>query len=935
MSNDNGTGVKKVHKLITRFGRGLTTPLFTALALVLAVPAFAQVPGREKEPPKSFSLNDNSQERVDRKVLPKLDTLRLMAEDLARDKNPKHPGPIRFAVSTRVSYTLNNAGTWQTLSDGRLWRLRIQSPGAKNLSLAITRFEIPDGVKLWVYDSAHKTAEGPYSARNRNQRGSLWTPTIEGEEIVVEIFVPGGVAQPVIEISRVNQGYRGLGKTGLFGGNEGTCENDVVCALGDPWRNQIRAVAVYTINNDFGMGGCTGTLLNDVPGDGRAFFLSANHCLENNGDPATVVLVWNFQSATCGTHGPGSLADQQTGGATLRANNAASDFLLFELNSIPDPSFNVFHAGWDATGNLPPSTVGIHHPAVDVKAISTSNTAPRPADWTGTGDGGVLDAAGNHLRIDWTSGVTEGGSSGSCIFETTNGRCIGQLHGGPSSCTATAANLHDYYGMLSVSWTGGGTDATRLSNWLDPGNTGIVAIDGDPHITTANGEHYDFQGAGEFVSLRDPDGLEIQVRQGPVATTFNPGADPHDGIAVGVSLNTAVAARVGNHRVTYEPNLSGVPDPSGLQLRVDGVLMTPGPLGIDLGGGGRIVRTSAPSGLEIDFPDGRVLLVTPSWWASQSRWYLNVDLAPLRAMNGTSSPGKRRFPQGGIAGVIPQGSWLPALPDGSSMGPMPQALHQRYLDLYQRFGEAWRVTDSTSLFDYGPGTSTATFTMRNWPSENGPWVVPGMTPVTPTTDAVARQACRAVRDVNAHRNCVFDVRVTGNIGFATTYVLTQQVLTGSANPPTPTSQAGRLAAYLDLGAGIPSGTFSSAYNTGISFNAGLEYMIGSHVSAEGIFGYHHFPGPSATHANLYQFSVNAKVYLTSPPSRIRPFLNGGVGVYKFSPGSSDVGANVGGGVLYEITPRLGLQGSYSFHSVNTPGFATRFSTVQGGVRLVL
>ncbi len=60
----------------------------------------------------------------------------------------------------------------------------------------------------------------------------------------------------------------------------------------------------------------------------------------------------------------------------------------------------------------------------------------------------------------------------------------------------------------------------------------------------------------------------LSTRQAPIATTFNPGPDPHDGLATCVSLNTAVAARVGKHRVTYQPNLSGEPDPSGLQLRV-------------------------------------------------------------------------------------------------------------------------------------------------------------------------------------------------------------------------------------------------------------------------------------------------------------------------------------------------------------------------------
>jgi hypothetical protein len=32
----------------------------------------------------------------------------------------------------------------------------------------------------------------------------------------------------------------------------------------------------------------------------------------------------------------------------------------------------------------------------------------------------------------------------------------------------------DMYGRFDDSWTGGGTDATRLSNWLDPANTGIT-----------------------------------------------------------------------------------------------------------------------------------------------------------------------------------------------------------------------------------------------------------------------------------------------------------------------------------------------------------------------------------------------------------------------------------------------------------------------------
>ena len=745
--------------------------LLVTIAVVLApvLPAA----GKMYEEPRSFKLQDKSQEQLDRKVLPKIDAERLQAEDRVNTKNSRQPGPVRFAVAADVNYAATDSGTWQTLPDGRLWRLRIQTPGAKSMNLGITRFEVAAGVKLWVYDPKQQHVEGPYTARHRSQQGSLWTPIIEGEEIIVEVFVPTGAPEPVIVVGKVNQGYRGL-KMGLAG-TEGTCNIDEICPQGVPWANQIRALGVYTISGSLV---CTGNLVNNTAHDFRPYVLSANHCTVSAANAASIVFYWNFQSATCGTHGPGSLAENQTG-ATYHASYAPSDFVLFELNTTPDPTYNVFWSGWDATGTTPPSTVGIHHPRGDVKAISLSNTAPETTAYYSD----VVDPAGNHWRAVWDAGVTEGGSSGSCLFNTSNHRCIGQLHGGPSGCGETPANMHDFYGRLSMSWTGGGTSATRLKDWLDPGSTGALGMDGDPHITTANGVNYDFQGAGEFVALRDADGLEIQTRQAPIATNSFVPTDGHDGLATCVSLNTAVAARVGKRRVTYQPDLSGVPDPSGLQLRIDGALTTLGAAGIDLGAGGRLVKTKDTGGLEIDFNDGSTLFVTPGWWPSQSKWYLNVDLSRAPAadgMSGTSSQARfGTLGTGGIMGAIAPGSWLPALPDGSSMGPMPGPVHERYLDLYKKFAEAWRVNDKTSLFDYAPGTSTANYTMRAWPLENPPCVLPETKPVEPASRAVAERACRPITAKNAHANCVFDVMVTGNTGFARTYQLSQRVVSGS------------------------------------------------------------------------------------------------------------------------------------------------------------
>ena len=383
------------------------------------------------------------------------------------------------------------------------------------------------------------------------------------------------------------------------------------------------------------------------------------------------------------------------------------------------------------------------------------------------GSGGGSEANFNtNSTIDVETSITDG---------TTNApTCTNQ------SFTAETNNLNlaDVTGSSSLvccSYPGSPRIEFMETN-ASPAHTatcGPTKIEGDPHITTADGAHYDFQAAGEFISLRDADGSEIQTRQTPIATS-GPGTDSHDGLSTCVSLNSAVAARVGDHRVTYEPNLSGVPDPSGLQLRIDGALTTLGSSGINLAGGGHVAQLVAGI-LQVDFPDGKTLFVTPQYWSTYSKWYLNVDVSNAGLISSDGGGAQLR----GIAGPIPEGSWLPALPSGASMGAMPSSLPQRYSDLYHKFAEAWRVTQKDSLFDYAKGTSTETFTNKSWPSEQAPCVVPETKPLEPIGLEVAQAACRRVADPERREDCIFDVHVTGNIDFAKTYLTTQRILKDS------------------------------------------------------------------------------------------------------------------------------------------------------------
>jgi hypothetical protein len=144
---------------------------------------------------------------------------------------------------------------------------------------------------------------------------------------------------------------------------------------------------------------------------------------------------------------------------------------------------------------------------------------------------------------------------------------------------------------------------------------------------------------------------------------------------------------------------------------------------------------------------------------------------------------------------------------------MPGALHDRYLDLYQKFANAWRVTDKTSLFDYAPGASTATFTMRDWPLEQPPCVLPETKPVRPVSRLVAEQACQLITAENMHQNCVFDVMVTGNPGFAKTYAVSQHIQAGPTTTttvydhrdPTEVEEPVRFTATVQAGNGVPIG----------------------------------------------------------------------------------------------------------------------------------
>jgi hypothetical protein len=422
--------------------------------------------------PRSALPGVQSIDRIERHEMPSVEVDALIAEDAERENSGRPVAP-RFAKTIQVEYTLDNSGSWETLDNGsRLWRLRVSSPGALSLNLGLGRFDLPKDAAFWVHAPDGSAVQGPYTAQNRNALGGLWTAVVLGEELVAELHLPKGVRANV-EITSVNHGYRFFSESNAFeAAKSGDCNINVVCPQGDPWRDQINSVAMITI---LGTYACTGQMLNNTAENEIPYLLTAQHCIERDFWAPSVVAYWNFQSPTCPEGAGGSLSQNQSGSTWIASSEygVGSDFTLVELDYLPDPSYNVFYSGWDARFLIPDSTTTIHHPSADEKSISSDNDPPTITSLGGSSYPGD----GKYFRISaWDEGTTEPGSSGGCLFDDSTKRCVGTLSGGFASCATP--DQPDWYGRLFSQWFGDGTPETRLSDWLDPLNTGSKFMDG-------------------------------------------------------------------------------------------------------------------------------------------------------------------------------------------------------------------------------------------------------------------------------------------------------------------------------------------------------------------------------------------------------------------------------------------------------------------------
>lgn len=421
-----------------------------------------------------FSQYDNE---IVYETMPAIDVQALLSEDEHLfNQNIK---VLRFGYDHYVSLKPDNSGTWHTLDNGdMIWRLGISSPGAVSINLSFMNMNLPEGCKLYVYNEAKNEHHGGFTQEHITADDKmLGTELLYGDKVIVEMFVPQNALNTVsLEIWRVTHAYKDMRESFLRAfGASGACENNARCPAYAAWDDQIRSGICLVNGGEF----CSAALINNTCNNGIPYVLTANHC----GASGFGSWVFRFNWEAPGCPNPGSSpASNSISGAVQRAAYGGSDMNLLQMNSTPPAGYNVYYAGWDRNNTAPVNPFGIHHPSGDIKKFSQS---------TGTGISQTGIDLGNGPATcwqtpTWTDGVTEGGSSGSPLFNQS-GLIVGQLYGGPSNCGCenNAGCGYDYYGKFFTSWTGGGTNSTRLSNWLDGCATGATTLVGyDPNAPT-------------------------------------------------------------------------------------------------------------------------------------------------------------------------------------------------------------------------------------------------------------------------------------------------------------------------------------------------------------------------------------------------------------------------------------------------------------------
>ncbi len=409
----------------------------------------------EQGTPESFFDETKSSVVIPESILDSVYVTQYLEED------SKKGIPNRYGIVRSLSVDIMEEGVESQSGNYTVWRYRIKCPDAVSMGINFESFDVPEGASVYVYTSDKQKIKGAFTTSNNKENSFLSISEIQGNDIVVEYDLPTGLEyKGDLQIGSVTLAYKSLSESARSW-------IEINCPEASDWQKQKHAVCLMSFQDDWYIYSCTGALVNNVNEDETPYFLTANHCISTSSMAKTLITYFNYENSECG--GDDASLDQSLSGASLVAENDASDFTLLLLSEYPPTEYEPYYAGWNASDDAPETGTSIHHPEGEYKCIAFDYDAPESYAYRVMWDDNNITDANTHWEVFYDEGTDESGSSGGPLFDQ-NKRIIGQLHGGDDTSSL--------FGKFSVSWDHSSTSSKQLKSWLDPDNTGTERLDG-------------------------------------------------------------------------------------------------------------------------------------------------------------------------------------------------------------------------------------------------------------------------------------------------------------------------------------------------------------------------------------------------------------------------------------------------------------------------
>lgn len=470
--------MNKIFKSILQIG----IMTLTAATAVLSVSAQVSFGGE----PLSFSTKGETIDAFDNtatiRLFPDFNPEDLIAKSNWRSQRDGKPAQIGQVIPVNIDFA-STADLLSSYNGINSYRLKLKLEGAKAVILYYDDFKIPEGGKLYIYTPDHESVLGAYTSSTHTRSGSFATEPILGSELIMEYEAPQNGAMPTIKIDGVGYIFNKIGGRPVTDEHYGigeddsdaSCEININCPEGADWQTEKNGIVQMIMRDGYYLAMCSGNLLNNTNQDFTPLILSAGHCASltenfevSQSDLNQWIFTFHYEKRGCSNGSLATLRGNSIVGATKKAFlpiKGKSDGLLLQLNDQIPLRYRVYYNGWDNSSKRPSSGAGIHHPAGDAMKVSILTKKPVLATWNSFS---VSGGSQDHFYFQYELGGTEGGSSGSSLFNEDK-LVVGTLTGGAGSCGGT-----EFYGRLNSHWNKyafAGNDS-RMDIYLDPKNNG-------------------------------------------------------------------------------------------------------------------------------------------------------------------------------------------------------------------------------------------------------------------------------------------------------------------------------------------------------------------------------------------------------------------------------------------------------------------------------